>query len=112
MVELTKNKNLTIKKEKFFLFIERYDHRPEDDHMDSIVAITYCDRLKLVATASLDETIKIWNHNCQLLRCIKLRDRPTSLTFCSNSGDLLVGIGNHLFKIYHKLCMYFKKVSS
>lgn len=83
---------------------ERYDHRPDDDHLDEIISISSCDRMKLVASASLDCTIRIWNYDCKLIRCIRLKEKPYSLSFCSERADILVGIGNHLFKIYNKSC--------
>ncbi|KAH9495631.1 hypothetical protein Btru_015471 [Bulinus truncatus] len=70
----------------------RNDHKPDDDHMDVITGFSSCARMKMYASCSMDGTIRIWNHNNNLI----------SLSFCSARGDLLVGINNHLFYISHK----------
>ena len=49
------------------------------------------------------------NHNsidlCSLSnRVLKLNAVPNSLCFCSQRGDLLVGIGDHVHRIDHKDC--------
>lgn len=80
----------------------RFDHSPDDDHNDSVTGLTSCPRLKLYASASLDGTIRIWNEQNQLTRLLKLKTVPFSLGFCSEKGDLLVGIGNHLYIIPHQ----------
>lgn len=82
--------------------INRYDHSPDDDHNDSITGLTSCPRLKLYASASIDGTIRIWNEQNELTRLLKLKTVPYSIGFCSEKGDLLVGIGNHLYTIPHK----------
>jgi WD40 repeat protein len=51
-----------------FLFLERFDHLPENDHCDKISSISGCSKLKLIATGSLDGTIRIWNGKNQLIR--------------------------------------------
>ncbi|KAL4234274.1 hypothetical protein ACF0H5_005924 [Mactra antiquata] len=79
----------------------RYDHEPGDDHSESITGLSACVRLKLYASSSLDGTIRIWNETNTLVRLLKLKAIPHSVSFCSSRGDLLVGIGNHLHKIPH-----------
>ncbi len=54
-----------------FCFVERFDHLPENDHCDKISAISGCSKLKLIATGSLDGTIRIWNGKNQLIRFLK-----------------------------------------
>jgi WD40 repeat protein len=49
-------------------FVERFDHLPENDHCDKITAISGCSKLKLIATGSLDGTLRIWNGKNQLIR--------------------------------------------
>ncbi|XP_052816853.1 uncharacterized protein LOC128243253 isoform X2 [Mya arenaria] len=79
----------------------RYDHEPGDDHTESITGISACSRLKLYASCSLDGTVRIWNDTNMLVRLLQLKSVPHSVSFCSSRGDLLVGIGNHLYKIPH-----------
>jgi WD40 repeat protein len=43
------------------LYPGREDHGPEDDHMDEIVGLDSCNKMKLVASASKDGTLIIWN---------------------------------------------------
>ena len=52
-------------------FSERYDHPPENDHCDKISAVSGCSKLKLIATGSLDGTIRIWNGKNQLIRLLE-----------------------------------------
>ncbi|XP_071172379.1 WD repeat-containing protein 97-like isoform X3 [Mytilus edulis] len=80
----------------------RFDHSPDEDHNDSITGLTSCPRLKLYASGGMDGTIRIWNDENQLIRLLKLKTMPYSLGFCSEKGDLLVGIGNHLYLIPHQ----------
>ncbi|KAL5022160.1 hypothetical protein ScPMuIL_001315 [Solemya velum] len=83
----------------------RFDHKPDDDHVDAITGLSSCPRLKLYASSSADGTIRIWNETNQLVRLLKLKSQPHSVSFCSARGDLLVGIGNHLHKISHESYM-------
>ena len=52
--------------------LERFDHLPANDHCDQITAISGCSRLKLIATGSLDGTLRIWNGKNQLIRYKRL----------------------------------------
>ena len=38
---------------------------------------------------------------------IKIKEKPSSLAFCSGRGDLMIGIGTHVFRISHKACESF-----
>ena len=40
-------------------------------------------------------------------RVIQLNAVPYSMTFCSEKGDLLLGIGDHVHKIDYKRCKYY-----
>ena len=51
-----------------FLLTARKDHSPEEDHTDTIVALTACQRMKLFASASLDGTVRVWSDSNQLIR--------------------------------------------
>jgi len=63
-----------ISNEIFILkFLERFDHPPENDHCDKISAISGCSKLKLIATGSLDGTIRIWNGRNQLIRFLEIK---------------------------------------
>ncbi|KAK2192806.1 hypothetical protein NP493_22g03013 [Ridgeia piscesae] len=84
---------------------DRYDHPPTDDHMDSITGLTTCPKMKFVASSSQDGTIHIWNEFNHLVRQLKLSETPHSLCFCSERGDLLVGIGKHIHKINYQSYM-------
>ena len=104
--------------------LERFDHVPESDHCDKISSISGCSKLKLIATGSFDGTIRIWNGKNQLIRFLLLQtiehknilfslffhrmivihDHIPSLHFSNDSGDLIVGIGDHLYKMSHLSC--------
>jgi len=84
--------------------------------------------LKLIATGSLDGTIRIWNGKNQLIRFFRktknqfifyfffqrmvvIHDNIYSLHFSNDSGDLIVGIGDHLYKMSHLSCKPMEKNS-
>ncbi|CAF0962576.1 unnamed protein product [Adineta steineri] len=80
---------------------ERFDHPPDNDHCDKVTAISGCSKLKLIATGSLDGTLRIWNGENQLIRMIVIHDNIHSLHFINDSGDLIIGIGDHLYAMSH-----------
>ncbi|CAF0727372.1 unnamed protein product [Didymodactylos carnosus] len=69
--------------------VKRFDHAPDSDHGDMITAVTGCSKLKLIATGSLDGTVRIWNGKNQLLRMVIIHDTINSLQFSNELGDLL-----------------------
>ncbi|XP_069477995.1 WD repeat-containing protein 97 [Ambystoma mexicanum] len=77
----------------------RADHRPGDDPHDKTTGLCCCPRLKLVASASRDGSVKIWNEENRLVRHLNLSMVPESLAFSSNQVDLLVGIQRHIYRI-------------
>nr|XP_039256457.1 WD repeat-containing protein 97-like isoform X1 [Styela clava] len=81
---------------------ERYDHSPDHDHTDNMTGLTFCSRLKLFASSSRDGTIRVWNHFNILIRTLKLNAEPKSIQFCSERGDLLVGLGGNIHRIEHQ----------
>ncbi|XP_057593011.1 LOW QUALITY PROTEIN: WD repeat-containing protein 97 [Hippopotamus amphibius kiboko] len=99
----------------------RYDHRPQDDPTDHITGegagqrgspgrqmaaapdpeswppgLCCCPALKLFACSSLDCTLRVWTVENRLLRLLQLNGAPQALTFCSNSGDLVLALGSRL----------------
>ncbi|XP_033754622.1 WD repeat-containing protein 97-like isoform X2 [Pecten maximus] len=92
-----------------------FEHKPDDDHIDTITGLTSCQRMKLYASSSLDGSIRIWDEQNNLIRHLKLKTMPYSVGFCSSRGDLLVGIGPHLyrvpFQVYLPKTYLFKMVS-
>ncbi|XP_047641433.1 WD repeat-containing protein 97 isoform X16 [Phacochoerus africanus] len=81
----------------------RCDHRPQDDPTDHITGLCCCPALKLYACSSLDCTIRIWTAENRLLRLLQLNGAPQALTFCSNSGDLVLALGSRLCLVSHRL---------
>ncbi|KAM9198549.1 WD repeat-containing protein 97 [Dugong dugon] len=81
----------------------RCDHRPQDDPTDHITGLCCCPTLKLYASSSLDCTIRIWTAENRLLRLLQLNGAPQALTFCSNSGDLVLALGSRLCLVPHRL---------
>ncbi|XP_036686108.1 WD repeat-containing protein 97 [Balaenoptera musculus] len=81
----------------------RFDHRPQDDPTDHITGLCCCPTLKLYACSSLDSTIRIWTAENRLLRLLQLNGAPQALSFCSNSGDLVLALGSCLCLVAHRL---------
>ncbi|KAG8515425.1 WD repeat-containing protein 97, partial [Galemys pyrenaicus] len=81
----------------------RYDHRPQDDPTDHITGLCCCPALKLYASSSLDCTVRIWTAENRLLRLLQLNGAPQALTFCNNTGDLVLAIGSRLCLVSHRL---------
>uniref|UniRef100_A0A8C6BV28 WD repeat domain 97 n=1 Tax=Monodon monoceros TaxID=40151 RepID=A0A8C6BV28_MONMO len=81
----------------------RFDHRPQDDPTDHITGLCCCPTLKLYACSSLDGTIGIWTAENRLLRLLQLNGAPQALSFCSNSGDLVLALGSCLCLVGHRL---------
>lgn len=78
---------------------ERFNHSAEDDHLDNVVTLAACPKMNIFASASQDGSLKIWNETNNLIKTLNLAACPTSLCFYGNKGDLLIGIGFHLYKI-------------
>jgi len=72
------------------------------DHTDEVTAMATCAKLRLIASASMDRSIRIWSENGQLIRILRLNDMAHSLCFSTHRGDLLVGMGNNIHIINHK----------
>jgi len=51
-----------------YVCTERFDHAPACDHRAAITGLASCIRLKLVASCSLDSTVRVWDCNNKLLR--------------------------------------------
>ncbi len=58
---------LIMKHEKNKL-LERHDHRAGAAHSKEILSVSGSRELKLFCSASLDESIRIWNDKCDLIR--------------------------------------------
>ncbi|XP_036357017.1 uncharacterized protein LOC118762501 [Octopus sinensis] len=77
----------------------QYDQNPSCEHYDQIISLTSCPKLGILASASIDQTIKIWNETNNLIRTLQLEAIPESLCFYGEKGDLLVGLSRHIYKI-------------
>ncbi|XP_063713534.1 WD repeat-containing protein 97-like [Symsagittifera roscoffensis] len=85
----------------------KFEHVRSDDHTDKIISVAASTKMKLFATAGEDETIRIWSDHSRLIRVLKLNAPIYSVEFANDSSDLVVGIGDHLYRIYHT--RYFTK---
>uniref|UniRef100_A0A8C2RHY0 WD repeat domain 97 n=1 Tax=Capra hircus TaxID=9925 RepID=A0A8C2RHY0_CAPHI len=65
----------------------RYDHRPQDDPTDRITGLCCCPTSRWIRP----------------LKLLHLNGAPQALTFCSNSGDLVLALGSRLCLVDHRL---------
>ncbi|KAK3744458.1 hypothetical protein QZH41_012879 [Actinostola sp. cb2023] len=84
---------------------ERFDHNSDADHTDDVTGVASCPKMRLFASSSADGSVRIWDESNHLLRVIALNAVPSSLCFCSQKGDLFIGIGNHIHKIEYATYM-------
>ncbi|XP_063694341.1 uncharacterized protein LOC134826021 isoform X5 [Bolinopsis microptera] len=82
----------------------KYPHNPDDDHTGAITCITVSESQRIFLSASVDSTIKIWNHNNKLVRTLVLNTIPSAITFGNHEGDILLSIKSEIrvvkFKTY------------
>ncbi|OAF65056.1 hypothetical protein A3Q56_07233, partial [Intoshia linei] len=93
---------------------DRINHSISDDHTEMITGLSACSKLRIFASAAKDYTVRIWNENNELIRIINLENYPKSISFCNNSGDLLIGYKKNLHKIHYMKYLpqnYIKKLN-
>lgn len=61
-----------------------------------IIQLSCCRRLKLFATSSYDQSVKIWNFDNQLVRELCFDETLCGVCFANSRGDLLVGFQLHI----------------
>ncbi|ODN00596.1 hypothetical protein Ocin01_06074 [Orchesella cincta] len=71
---------------------ERHDHRAHFGHTREVVSVSGSRELMLFCSASMDDTIRIWNDKCDLVRLLALNWPPTYAAFGTPQGDIFVGI--------------------
>lgn len=89
----------------------RCDHRHHYGHEKLIISFSSSKELALFCSASLDETIRIWDETNNLVRVIFLNWVPSAAAFGSPQGDIFVGILNELHVIQADKCKE-KKVTN
>ena len=77
----------------------RFEHARGDDHSDKIIAVAANAKMKIFVSAGEDQTLRVWSDHSRLIRILKLNAPVWSLEFATDSGDLVVGIGDHLYRI-------------
>ncbi|XP_058796811.1 uncharacterized protein LOC131667430 isoform X1 [Phymastichus coffea] len=78
---------------------ERLEHPNTDDHRAPIVDMITSESLKICATSSLDNTIRIWSDDNCLVNVLRLNLCAWSTAFSSVNGDIVFGAGRRLYKI-------------
>lgn len=63
-----------------------------------------CFKMRLFVLCSVDGFVRIWDEVNRLLCIIKLNVIFISICFCSQKGDLIVGIGKYFYKISYVFC--------
>ena len=67
------------------------------------VSVMWCCECHAVLLVTCDVSCGVMTVMC-VCRQLKLSETPHSLCFCSERGDLLVGIGKHIHKINYQSC--------
>lgn len=78
------------------------EHDVSEDHTDVITSISSCLKLRLIATSSMDKTVRIWNARNKLIRVLQLNEVAHSVAFCSQRGNLLLGVGTNIYSVHYK----------
>jgi len=81
----------------------KYPHNPDDDHTGAITSLTVSNSQRIFLSASVDSTIKVWNHNNKLLRTLVLNTIPSAITFGNHEGDILLTIKNEIRRVGHRV---------
>lgn len=68
-------------------------------HESSVVAISFCDELRIYVTSAMDATVKIWDFDKRLVRSIKFNMPPRAVIFHGGVGDVLICQRNYLLTV-------------
>ncbi|KAJ3014291.1 UNVERIFIED_CONTAM: WD repeat-containing protein 87 [Siphonaria sp. JEL0065] len=72
-------------------------HAADEDHLKRVTFVSSLASLHLFATSSEDGTAKIWDAiGNSLIREIQFNEPISSIGFCNEKGDLLIGLPNQL----------------
>ena len=79
--------------------------RSGDAHLGVVVALSFCDELKLYATCSSDKCVKVWTLDKQIIRTIHYNMPTITLLFNSDTrpGDCLFTQFSYVLNITRKL---------
>ncbi|XP_024943180.1 WD repeat-containing protein 97-like isoform X2 [Cephus cinctus] len=77
----------------------RLEHHSLKDHTKLIMAISSLDSLQICATSSMDNSIRIWDNQNNLLKILEINTKAYTITFSSLRGDIVFGAARHLYKI-------------
>lgn len=91
-----KNKGRRIKEVQARQEIESGGILPFHSWTFCIFQLSSCPHLKLFATSSEDQSIKLWNIKNQLVRELNFDDTLCGVCFANHRGDLLVGFQCHI----------------
>ncbi|XP_057312304.1 WD repeat-containing protein 87-like [Hydractinia symbiolongicarpus] len=87
------------RKQQQGFFISVITHIKDESHTANITQLCGNDNLRIIASASKDSRIKIWDVNCSLLRELVFDNTLSEVGFANNRGDLLVGFQNNLYYV-------------
>lgn len=73
-------------------------------HTKEILSVSGSRELKLFCSSSLDETVRVWNDKCDLIRLLALNWVPTYAAFGTTQADIFVGIGDSVHFIAADTC--------
>ncbi|XP_063980642.1 uncharacterized protein LOC135164327 isoform X2 [Diachasmimorpha longicaudata] len=75
------------------------EHHPSKDHIKQIVALATSESLQLCATSSMDGSLRIWDHQNDLVKILEINICTSHITFSSLLGDIVFNAGKHLYRI-------------
>ncbi|XP_015127118.1 WD repeat-containing protein 97 isoform X2 [Diachasma alloeum] len=75
------------------------EHHPSKNHVKQILALATSESLQICATSSMDGSLRIWDHQNDLVKILEINVCTSHITFSALLGDIVFSAGKHLYRI-------------